>query len=113
MKKNTVKDLYEVIAKLNTTELVLLKKLMDVFEKLDPEIILEDDGNAQLLYSKEGLIRDINFISDTELHDYKIIENFESLCKKGILTKDDEISEINEALKDYFGITINWDAEIE
>lgn len=113
MKKNTVKDLYEVIAKLNTTELVLLKKLIDVFEKLDPEIILEDDGNAQLLYSKEGLIRDINFISDTELHDYKIIENFESLCKKGILTKDDELSEVHEELKDYFGITINWDAEIE
>ena len=113
MKKNTVKDLYGVIAKLTITELMLLKSFINLLEKHDLYDMVEDRYNTPLLYSDDALIHDIDLISNMELSDYKILKNLESLCKKGILTKDDDVGEIHELLKDAYYLKINWDAEIE
>lgn len=113
MKNLTVKDLYEVIAKLNMTELMLLKSFITLYEKHDLYAMSEDTYNTPLLYSDDAIIRDIDLLSFMELSDYRILKNLEGLCNKGILTKDDDAGEIREILKDAYYLKINWDAELE
>ena len=114
MEKITVREFDKVIARLTITELIVFKVIMNLLE-ISMEYYEETENKQYipLLCSNESLIRNVNKITCANLSDYEIIKNFESLCKKGILTKDDDVSEISEALKNYFYITINWDAEIE